>query len=179
MKMSSLKKTSMLALLIMLLSQTIFAQAGKPERASPAAVAKGTVNGAAITISYSSPAVKGRKIWGELVPYDKTWRAGANEATIFDTDKPLKIQGQSLPAGKYSLYAVPGEKSWKIIFNSETGQWGIKRTGETTADPSKNVITVTANPVKSAAFNERLTYVISKSGFELLWENLAVPVNFK
>ncbi|WP_217631583.1 DUF2911 domain-containing protein [Pedobacter hartonius] len=177
--MSSLKKTSMLALLIMLLSQTIFAQAVKPERTSPATVAKGAINGAAVTISYSSPAVKGRKIWGELVPYDKTWRAGANEATIFETDKPLKIRGQSLPAGKYSLYAVPGEKSWKIIFNSETGQWGIKRGGETTADPAKNVLTVMAKPMKSASFNERLTYVISKSGFELLWENLAVPVNFK
>jgi hypothetical protein len=162
MNTSALKKVSMLALLIMLMSQTIFAQGAKPERASPAAVAKGTINGASV-----------------LVPYDKTWRAGANEATIFETDKPLRIQGQSLPAGKYSLYAVPGEKSWKIIFNSETGQWGIKRTGETTADPSKNVLTVTAHPVKSAAFNEHLTYVISKNGFELLWENLAVPVNFK
>lgn len=169
----------MLALLLLLASQTIFAQAAKPERASPSMVAKGTINGAAVTINYSSPAVKGRKIWGELVPYDKTWRAGANEATVFETDKALKIQGQSLPAGKYSLYAVPGEKSWKIIFNSETGQWGIKHSGETTDDETKNVLTVTVHPVKSSSFNERLSYVIAKGGFSLLWENLAVPVNFK
>ncbi|WP_142527848.1 DUF2911 domain-containing protein [Pedobacter westerhofensis] len=177
--MNNLKRASMLAFLMILAAHTIFAQDKKPERASPAKVAKGTINGAAVTINYSSPAVKGRKIWGELVPYDKTWRAGANEATTFETDKPLKIQGLSLPAGKYSLYAVPGEKSWKIIFNSQTGQWGIKRTGETTDDETKHVLTVTVHPVKSSSFNEQLSYVIAESGFSLLWENLAVPVNFK
>lgn len=169
----------MLVVLIVLATQTIFAQEKKPERASPAMVAKGTVKGAEITIHYSSPAVKGRKIWAGLVPYDKIWRAGANEATIFETDKPIKIQGQSLAAGKYSLYAIPGEKSWKIIFNSETGQWGIKHTGESTNDETKNVLTVTVQPVKSASFNERLSYVVGESGFSLLWENLTVPVNFE
>lgn len=177
MSINSVKKTCMLALFTMSVSLTAFAQ--KAERASPAAVAKGTINGAAVTISYSSPAVKERKVWGGLVPYNKVWRAGANEATIFETDKPLKIKGKTLPAGKYSIYATPGEKEWTIIFNSETGQWGIKRTGETTEDPSKDVLTVTAKPVKSAKFNERLVYEVTKNGFELSWENLTVPVSFK
>jgi hypothetical protein len=156
------------------MSFTVMAQ----EKASPAATATGTINGAAVTIAYSSPAVKGRTIWGGLVPYDKVWRAGANQATIFTTDKALTIQGKTIPAGKYSLYAVPGEKEWKIIFNSQTGQWGINRDGTTTQDPAKDVAVVTATPGKSAGMSERLTYTISGKGFELNWENLTVPVVF-
>lgn len=179
MKTNTLTKTCMLSLFIMFTSLTIFAQGNKAERASPPQVATGKINDATVTINYSSPAVKGRKIWGELVPYQTTWRAGANEATIFETDKPLHIKGKVLPAGKYSLYAVPGEKEWKIIFNAETGQWGIKRTGETSNDPAKDVLTVTTTPVKSAKFNERLIYEIAKNEFILSWENIAVPVSFQ
>src|ERR671913_464276 len=100
------------------------------EKASPAATATGKVGDATITISYSSPAVKGRKIWGELVPYNKAWRAGANQATTFETDKAIKIEGKELAAGKYSVFANPGEKESQFIFNSQVGQWGTKRTGE-------------------------------------------------
>jgi hypothetical protein len=179
MKLKILNPTCALILFSILSSTQLFAQGNKMERVSPAVVAKGDINGATVTINYSSPSVKGRKIWGELVPYNAIWRAGANEATIFETNKPLKIQGKTLKAGKYSFYATPGEKEWKIIFNSEVGQWGIKRTGETTDDVSKEVLTATAKPVKSAKFNERLVYVITKSGFNLQWENLSVPVVFK
>ena len=144
--------------------------------ASPADSVSGKVGNATITINYSSPSVKGRKIWGDLVPYDKVWRAGANKATVFTTDKPIKVEGQSLPAGSYSLFAQPGEKEWKFIFNSQTGQWGIKRTGEANFDPAANVITVTAKPKKSAEMNERLVYTVNGKGFALKWENLEVPV---
>ena len=106
----------------MLFSSVLWAQ----NQASPPATATGKVNGATITINYSSPGVKGRPIWGALVPYDKVWRAGANAATIFETDKDIKVEGKVLKAGKYSLYAIPGEKEWTMIFNSQTGQWGIK-----------------------------------------------------
>src|ERR1051325_10914117 len=81
------------------------AQGDKSSRPSPPATATGKIGNATITINYSSPAVKGRKIWGELVPYDKAWRAGANEATIFTTDKEIKVEGKTLPAGSYSLFA--------------------------------------------------------------------------
>src|SRR5687767_4980422 len=84
------------------------------EKASPAATATGKVGDANITINYSSPAVKGRKIWGELVPYNKVWRAGANQATVFTTDKAITVEGKQLPAGKYSLFALPGEKEWQF-----------------------------------------------------------------
>jgi hypothetical protein len=160
-----------------LLSTSAWAQATRP---SPAETATGTVNGATITINYSSPAVKGRQIWGVLVPYDKFWRAGANEATIFTTSKDIKFGGVLVHAGSYSLFAKPGEQQWTIILNSQTGQPGIKEpSGEANFDPTKNVASVQITPHKSDSMNERLVYVISGKGFELRWENLAVPVRLK
>ena len=154
----------------MFLSSILWAQGDKSNRPSPPATATGKVGGSTITINYSSPAVKGRKIWGELVPYDKVWRAGANEATIFATDKDIMVEGKPLKAGKYSLYAIPGEKEWTIIFNSQTGQWGIKMDGSTTEDPAKDVLRAKVKPQKSKAMNERLTYTVDKNGFALVWE---------
>ncbi len=163
---------------LLFLSSTTGAQG---TRASPAATASGkTQGGASITIDYSSPAVKGRKIWGELVPYDKVWRAGANEATLIATDKDVSVEGKALPAGKYSLYAIPGEKEWIIIINSATGQWGINRgDGTTTEDPAKDVLRVTVKPVNCPEFNERLVYMVDTNGFSLFWENLRIPVSVK
>src|SRR5579871_5123108 len=109
---------------------------------SPSAEATGKIGAASITIAYSSPSVKGRKIFGDLVPYGKAWRAGANKATTFTTDKDITVEGKSLKAGKYSLFAVPGEKEWEIIFNSEIPAWGIKHSGEANFDPAKNALTV-------------------------------------
>jgi hypothetical protein len=155
------------------------AQGDKSKRASPPDSTTAKIGKATITINYSSPSVKGRKIWGDLVPYDKVWRAGANEATIFQTDQPIKVEGKELPAGKYSLFALPGENEWQFIFNSQTGQWGIKRSGEANRDAANDVLTVTVKPKASAGMNERLLYTATKDGFVLYWENLQVPVNIK
>ena len=149
------------------------------EKPSPASTATGKIGDASITITYSSPAVKGRKIWGDLVPYDKVWRAGANQATTFETDKAIKVEGKELPAGKYSLFLLPGEKEWQAIFNSETGQWGIKRTGEANFDPAKTVLTVKAKPAASSTMSERLLYEVTGKGIVLKWENLEVPLSIK
>src|SRR5947207_14227395 len=118
MKLLTMKKPTIMqcfsmTVTAMLFSSVLWAQ----NQASPPATATGKVNGATITINYSSPGVKGRPIWCALVPYDKVWRAGANAATIFETDKAIKVEGKPLPAGKYSLYAIPGEKKWTIILN--------------------------------------------------------------
>lgn len=177
-----MKRTLLLTTLIvsaLLFTLSSQAQADKSTRPSPPATATGKFGSATVTINYSSPAVKGRKVWGDLVPYDKAWRAGANEATIFETDHDVEIEGKKLPAGKYSLFATPGEKEWTFTFNSQTGQWGIKRTGEANFDPANNVLTVTAKAEKSKTFNERLIYTIDKKGFALQWENLEVPVKVK
>jgi hypothetical protein len=169
----------LLTLLALLVTTLLWSQEDKSKRPSPPATATGTVNGATITIDYSSPGVKGRKIWGGLVPYDKVWRAGANEATLFTTSKDILVEGKKLPAGKYSLYAIPGEKDWVIIFNSKTGQWGVKDDESTTEEPANDVLRVTVKPEKSPAFNERMKFVIDQKGFALEWENLRVPVSVK
>ncbi|MDB5136313.1 MAG: hypothetical protein JWP37_2916 [Mucilaginibacter sp.] len=175
-KLFKLKSLSLFAIAF-LVSAVAFGQ--KKPMASPRDSVSGTVAGSTIKISYGSPSVKGRKIWGGLVPYDQIWRTGANPATIFETSKDIKIGGKTLPAGKYSLYTKPGEKEWKVIFNSQTGQWGIKMDGSTTDDASKDVLVANTTSMKSEAFNERMTFKITKNGFVLLWENLAVPVTIK
>lgn len=172
-------KGLVLTLIGLFMTSLIFAQKDKSKRPSPPEIATGTVGGSTITINYSSPAVKGRKIWGGLVPYDKVWRLGANEATIFETSNDIMVEGKKLPAGKYSLYAIPGESEWTFIFNSKTGQWGIKMDGSTTEEPANDVLRVTAKPMKSASFNERMKFVVDENGFTVKWENLEVPVSIK
>src|SRR4051812_46594355 len=174
-KTSSLNRAILNAASILVLaflfSVSAHAQDDKSQRPSPPDSAMGTVAGAHITIKYSSPAVKGRKIWGALVPYDSVWRAGANEATTFETDKDIKVQGQNLPAGKYGLFAVPGQSNWTIVFNKVPNQWGAFK-----YDMSQDQLRVTTKPRKSASMNERLKYRITSNGFSLMWENLEVPV---
>ncbi|MEO8821959.1 MAG: DUF2911 domain-containing protein [Ginsengibacter sp.] len=172
-------KALVLTLAGLFMTSLIFAQQDKSKRASPPEVATGSVGGATVSINYSSPAVKGRKVWGDLVPYDKVWRLGANEATTFETSKDIKIEGKKLSAGKYSLYAIPGEKEWIFIFNSKTGQWGIGKDGSASEDPANDVLRVTAKPMKSSSFNERMKFSVDKKGFVFEWENLKVPVSIK
>jgi hypothetical protein len=178
MKTPNNKLLSLTTVLVLFSLATLFAQSDKSKRPSPPAKANGKVGAATITIDYSSPSVKGRKVWGDLVPYGKAWRAGANEATIFETDKEIKVEGKALPAGKYSLFAIPGEKEWTIIFNSETGQWGVKDGGAANLDRSKDVLVVTVKP-KASPMNEKLLYAVSPNGFSLKWDKVEVPVAVK
>lgn len=164
----------------LLISTASFAQMGGAAKVipSPRDSVSGVVHGATITINYGAPSARGRKIYGGLQPYGVNWRAGANEATTFKTDKDIKIGGKTLPAGKYTLFATPGETEWKVIFNSQLGEWGITRAGVANDDATKDVLTVTVKP-KTVAMTERLKYVITKEGFELVWETTAVPVAIK
>ncbi|MEX2593471.1 MAG: DUF2911 domain-containing protein [Anditalea sp.] len=161
MRNNTLQKSSLFGICMMLFTFIACAQ----EKASPAKTAEGTVNGAEITIHYSSPAVQGRTIWGDLVPYDKVWRAGANEATIFETSEDIKVEGQDLPAGKYSFFIIPGEEESTFIFNSETGQWG------TEYDESKDVVRIPVQSLENTSTEERLVYEITSDGFEIRWDD--------
>jgi len=141
--------------------------------ASPPATATGEIKGATITINYSSPGVKGREIWGGLVPYDKVWRAGANAATNIETSKDLTVEGKKLPAGKYSIFAIPGKSEWTMIFNT------VDDATTRQYDESKDALRVTVKAKKSDKMEERLLYKVEKNAISLNWENLSVPVKVK
>ena len=101
------------------------AQTTKPMPSPPADTSQ-TVDGKTVSIHYNAPSMRGRKIFGGLVPYDKVWRTGANPATALKTDVNLKIGTASVPAGSYTLYTLPSTGTWKLIINKQTGQWGTK-----------------------------------------------------
>lgn len=152
---------------------TTFAAAQDKKPASPPATATGKINGASITINYSSPFVKGRIIWGELVPYGKVWRAGANAPTTFETDKALMVEGKELPAGKYALYVIPEKDNATVIFGKDPSI-GFNKYKE-----SLDQIRVNVKTKKSARMNESLAYKVNKDNVTLSWENLDIPVKIK
>ncbi|WP_296701725.1 DUF2911 domain-containing protein [Algoriphagus sp.] len=135
------------------------------EKPSPAKTAEGTVGDAKITINYSSPAVKGRVIWGDLVPLDQVWRAGANEATTFTTSKDIMVEGKKLPAGTYGFFVIPGETQSTLIFNKVAKQWGAFD-----YDASQDVLRVTVPSQQTSTMEERLVYEVKPSSFEIRWE---------
>ncbi len=141
------------------------------QRQSPHDTATAQINGANLRVTFGSPAVKGRTIWGGLVPYDKAWRGGADEATLFTTSKDITINGKKLVAGTYSVFVIPSKDKWTYIFNSQTGQWGIKMGGVANYDEAKNVLTVTAN-VKTIPMQEHLKYSFKGKMFGLSWDQL-------
>ena len=141
---------------------------------SPAATATGKIGATNVTVHYSSPAVKGRAIWGGLVPYGQVWRAGANEATTVEFSKDVKVEGQALPAGKYGLFVLPTAKQWTVIFNKVPNQWGAFK-----YDQKQDALRVTVTPRKAASTAERLAYEVTPKGLVLRWENLEGPVAIK
>ncbi|HET9487715.1 MAG TPA: DUF2911 domain-containing protein [Chryseosolibacter sp.] len=136
-----------------------------------------------INVFYNRPSKKGREIFGGLVPYDQVWRTGANEATTFETNKDLLIEGQTLKAGKYSLWTIPRETTWTIIFNSEHGQWGLNSQGEPNRNPDLDVLKVDVHAVKQEQVFEQFTIAFEKTGGEdaemvLLWDTTLVSMPF-
>nr|WP_315253915.1 DUF2911 domain-containing protein [uncultured Flavobacterium sp.] len=142
---------------------------------SPAETVSGKIKDATITINYGSPSVRGRKIWGELVPFDAVWRAGANDATTFETDKDLIIEGSKLPAGKYSFFVIPNEKECVIIFNKEAKQWGAYK-----YDEKKDQVRVKIAPkTKGISSVEKLSYAINPNNVILSWDTWNIGFKVK
>ena len=147
----------------------------KSVRLSPAAEIHQTVGYTDFTITFGSPEVKGRVIWGGLVPYGKVWRAGANEATTIAFTTDVKINGTVVPKGRYALFTIPGEKEWTIILNRKWKQWGL----DYEKNKSEDQISFKAIPEKNS-FNERLYYNFmdltdTSATVALVWENIKVP----
>lgn len=143
-------------------------------RISPKAEVMQTVGLTEVIIDYSRPGVKERVIWGELVPYDKVWRAGANEATKFTFSSDVMIEGKLLKAGSYSFFVIPGQDEWVIIFNKVADQWGAFEYNE-----AEDALRIRVFPIQND-FQEWLTYTITRTSdttaeIKLEWENIKVP----
>jgi hypothetical protein len=169
-----MKKILMLAIVAMaFISVDVLAQ--DPPK-SPQETVKGTIDGAAIEIVYCRPSARGRKMLGEKEPYGKVWRTGANAATTIEFSKAVKIEGKELAAGKYSLFTIPGEKEWVIIFNKEAKQMGAY---DYDKNKDKDALRVTVPAGKPAAFVETFTISVEKETVSLQWENTAVAFKVK
>ncbi len=161
--------------LTLLSSSNLNAQNAKQEvRVSPKAEVMQQVGFTDIRIIYSRPGVKGRTIWGKLVPYDAVWRAGANEATKFIFSTDVYIEGKLLKKGSYSFFAKPGKKEWTLIFNKVADQWGAFEYNE-----SQDALRIKVKPEKGN-MQEWLTYTITKTSdtsaiIRLEWEKLKIP----
>ena len=172
--MKAIIKSAAMVVTAMTISVNAFAQETK-KPASPAMTATGKIKDANITIAYSSPSVKGRTVWGDLVAYDKVWRAGANDATTFETSKDITVEGKKLPAGKYSFFLVPKESgTWTAVFNKEPKQWGAYKYEE-----SKDALRVDVKTKALTATQEALVYKINNNGFTMDWDKISVPVEIK
>src|SRR5215469_8535176 len=126
------KKLAMGAAFVVVLAAAlvVMAQQDKSKRPSPPAQAKLDLGaGKSITIDYSSPRAKGRKIYGSLVPYGEVWRTGANEATTFVTTADLNVGGTTVPAGSYTLFTIPSKDKWTLVLSKKTGEWGTEYPG--------------------------------------------------
>ena len=159
-------KKHFLFFVLALITFGAFAQ-GKP--LSPPATAEGTIDGAKITINYSAPSAKGRKMIGEKDPYGKVWRTGANKATTFEVSKNVKIEGKALPAGKYALFTIPGETEWVIIFSKKANQGGAFDYTD-----KEDALRVTVKAAKAPAFVETFKIAVEKDKVSMTWENFLV-----
>jgi hypothetical protein len=121
---------SLVMLAIALVAGTASAQQDKSARPSPPASADCALpNGGTVHTDYSVPSMKGRKIFGGLVPYGEVWRAGANEATTFVVSKDVTVGGKAVPAGSYTLFAIPDKDKWTLVISKKTGEWGVPYPG--------------------------------------------------
>lgn len=152
-----------------------FAQLHLPQ-ASPKAQVSQTIGLTNVTVNYHAPSVKGREVWGKLVPFGQMWRAGANEATLITFSDSVFINGQDLPAGTYSFFILPeAENRWFLVFNKNTALWGTDG-----YQPSEDKLRVPVTPV-ALPHNETLQFVFSnikeKEGtLHLNWEKLSIPI---
>jgi hypothetical protein len=168
-----MRKTLFMALALVV-AASAFAQVRTP-RVSPSATLSQTVGLTDITIKYSRPGVKGRTIWGGLVPYDQVWRTGANEATTISFSDDVTINGQKLAKGIYAFFTVPGKDQWTLVFNKQGEQWGAFN-----YDQSQDALRIQVKPEPSPEYHEWMGFDIDEmttdtAKIELRWEKVSVP----
>jgi hypothetical protein len=152
------------------------AQQDKSKRPSPPAKAECDLGGGkTITVDYSSPRAKGRKIYGGLVPYGKVWRAGANEATTFVTSADISVGGTAVPAGNYTIFVIPNPDKWSLVISKKTGEWGTAYPG-----PNNDLARIDMKSSTLPSAVEDFTIAFDKSGpgctMNIDWETTRASV---
>jgi hypothetical protein len=172
------KKLAVVASLAVLLvtAFVVLGQQDKSKRPSPPAQAKFDLGGGqSITIDYSSPRAKGRKIYGGIVPFGQVWRTGANESTTFVTTADLNVGGATVPAGSYTIFTVPNEDKWQLVISKKTGEWGTDYPG-----PSNDLARVDMKVSKLPSPVEDFTISFDKAGsganLNIDWETTRASV---
>jgi tetratricopeptide (TPR) repeat protein len=171
------RRTSLISIFVIWAAAAVSAQSFlELPRDSQAAQVVQRVGVSDVTVRYSRPLVNGRKIWGNVVPYDAVWRAGANENTTVEFSDPVTIEGKPLAAGRYGLHMIPGQQEWAVIFSNNSTSWG-----SFTYDAKEDALRVAVKP-QTAEFREALTYEFENvkadsADLALHWERLAVPVH--
>lgn len=173
-----MKKTALVTLFLLAISVVALAQQDKSKRPSPPAQAQCKFSdGKMITVDYSSPRAKGRKIFGELVPYGEVWRTGANEATTFVSTANLNAGGKDIPAGNYTIFTIPEQDKWTLIISKHTGEWGIPYKYE-----SEELVRIPMAASKTSGPVENFTISFDQSGgactMQLSWENTQASLKF-
>lgn len=168
-----------LMVLILVSLATAQQAADKSKRPSPPATAQCKfADGNTMIVDYSQPSMRGRKIYGALVPYGQVWRTGANEATTFVPTVNVTVNGTNVPKGSYTIFTLPSEGAWKLIVNKQTGQWG------TNYDHSQDLARIDMQGQKLSAPVEKFTISFDQHGggactMRLDWENTRESVEIK
>lgn len=139
--------------------------------ASPAQTTDGRIGSVQIEINYGAPSVKGREIFGALVPYNEVWRTGANENTTISFSEPVRILGQDVPGGTYGLFTTPGRDEWMLHLNSEYEEWGAYSYND-----QNNILSKTILPKKADSFQEQLLFSIKDTSVRLSWADLVLDI---
>ncbi|HEX6178012.1 MAG TPA: DUF2911 domain-containing protein [Thermoanaerobaculia bacterium] len=172
-----MRKTITLAAALTLAATVAVAQHGDKKPLSPPAKAQATISGKQLSVAYNAPSKRGRAIMGELVPYGKVWRTGANQATTFTTASDVMLGNLHVPAGTYTLFTIPGEKEWTLIVNKQTGQWGTNYDQSQDLGRVKMTVTPVKNTVETFAIDLKPVKG-SEGALTMSWENTqaSVPV---
>ena len=162
--MKSTTKTLMILIAALLVALPLAAQRGDDaDRVSKNGRTEGEIDGVGVVLEYGRPNVKGRALWGELVPFDAVWRTGANEATTIELSADATINGEALPAGKYSMFTIPTEEGFTVIFNKVASQWGAFN-----YDAAEDALRVTV-PASECEHVEAMEFVIEGDSVMMRW----------
>ena len=173
-----MKKINILTVLLLAVFTGATVLAQDLPQPSPAAKVEQRIGLTDVTVVYSRPSVKGRVIWGELVPFDKIWRTGANANTLITFSDDVKVDGQPLKAGTYSIFTIPSKPKWKVMFNSVTDGWGDSK-----YDKANDVLTISTIPIKGL-YQETMRFSFEKltgttASLVLAWDVVAIDLTIE